>query len=187
MRRRLFFIIAGLSAILFVILAGIWIRTFVTEDDVRIVKGRFGAKTFHVLQVRWGGDFAHIQFVRTDNPFSYQFLVPSTVWRAGDVEIIRGSRDPSPQGITSWIWWDHYVDHQTYGPQSEVWRIQLRPWLPMLASAILPAILLKRFITRRREGRAGHCIHCGYDLRATPGRCPECGTVPASATGPIAT
>jgi hypothetical protein len=45
----------------------------------------------------------------------------------------------------------------------------------------LPGLLLLgetlyRQYQRRRAARAGCCRKCGYDLRATPLRCPECGT-----------
>jgi hypothetical protein len=60
-------------------------------------------------------------------------------------------------------------------------------WLPM-SMALCAAIMLEcrwRLPARRRRRRAlaGLCAACGYDLRGSVGRCPECGTQPVNATG----
>jgi hypothetical protein len=51
-------------------------------------------------------------------------------------------------------------------------------WLPTLAAAVLPVLWAWRWrVSAKRARRIAQCrcLRCGYDLRASPGRCPECG------------
>jgi hypothetical protein len=48
-----------------------------------------------------------------------------------------------------------------------------------VAFAVLPLGRLVRRTFSSRAARPGLCQHCGYDCRATPARCPECGNLPS--------
>jgi predicted amidophosphoribosyltransferase len=50
-------------------------------------------------------------------------------------------------------------------------------WTLLIMTGPLPAFRVLRRWRGRRNLEPGACPACGYDLRATPERCPECGTM----------
>jgi hypothetical protein len=59
----------------------------------------------------------------------------------------------------------------------------VRLLLVIALSSLLPALWIWLLIRdRRRATTAGCCPTCGYDMRASPQRCPECGAIRANAT-----
>jgi hypothetical protein len=64
---------------------------------------------------------------------------------------------------------------------------QVSYWELTAFFATLPAfwsVLTLRRRCHQRESASIPCPICGYDLRATPERCPECGAVPEKAAEP---
>ena len=59
--------------------------------------------------------------------------------------------------------------------------VEIPWWSLLLLFALLPAARWLVHLRRRSIARRGACPHCGYDLRATPDRCPECGAAPQDA------
>lgn len=61
-----------------------------------------------------------------------------------------------------------------------------RAWIPyplLVLLVFLPPVI--GWLQHRKARERQICEYCGYDLRATPERCPECGTETENGTGPI--
>ena len=75
-----------------------------------------------------------------------------------------------------------------YGQGSMLWNLVIPFWLLTTLTAMLPLleipILIRAFKKSLRQTQ-GRCLHCGYDLRASPTTCPECGLAVSCERPPI--
>jgi hypothetical protein len=84
-------------------------------------------------------------------------------------------------GDLGFVWECRNFD--THELRSTNFQAEAPTWFLVLVTALCPAVWAGFLVgERRRVSRAklGLCSSCGYDLRATPNCCPECGRVPAS-------
>lgn len=83
--------------------------------------------------------------------------------------------------VRGWTWWGF----ECYSSGPGRMAITLPLWLPFVLVTTPSVLLWAKDIRRRRRGRAGLCVKCGYPCRGhTPhAKCPECGTTPSTASG----
>jgi hypothetical protein len=49
-------------------------------------------------------------------------------------------------------------------------------WSLASVAALLPCVVAYRWLRRLRRAKLGLCVACGYDVRESHERCPECGS-----------
>jgi len=72
--------------------------------------------------------------------------------------------------------------HYVLLPPTVLWGATVPHWFVFVVTAIAPCTWIARRSLKRQRQANGHCQRCGYDLRATPERCPECGSLQTDST-----
>jgi hypothetical protein len=71
----------------------------------------------------------------------------------------------------------HRHQAQRHESRLQVMRVALPLWIFAIIFSALPLIRLRATLIRRARRARGLCVDCGYDLRESPGACPECGQI----------
>ena len=186
MIRRLFTAASALSFLLFIGTAMLWVRSYWTGDGI----------SWHHLAQRHAHDPDLADDPDLENTDVEHYRNISLFTGRGGILIQREESYWVPGQVNP-------LFHISSNPQQDVRPttgmlgfayksergatfISIPIWSAALATAVLPAIWLVRRVRVRMRLAPGCCRRCGYDLRASRDRCPECGTAIPSKAGAAA-
>ena len=159
-KRRLLNALVAASFVWVVALAGFCVRSYWRSEmlDARATGAGAGG---HVPLAYVASNRGHWQVGRFGHVHS---------WNAGPVGwSLHTYREALPSNLPEF----EYVNEP---PPDYHQFVKFPQWLPVVALSGLPGVWFVSWRRQRRRVRSGQCLSCGYDLHATPDRCPECGT-----------
>ncbi len=191
MKRKLAAIFLAVSLLVCVSVCVLWVRSYWHGDRVdAFVKGSAYRQTpvWMFALVSGNGGFGISQ------THGNAYYTDEETWRRvleRNPERRRSYYRPQPAVYPQWTpgqseWrWAGFQWTRSERLDLNSWSIQrsvvLPYWLPCLITAVPPALWMRARLVRSRSERRGLCPACGYDLRGTPQRCPECGREAATA------
>lgn len=171
-RRRLFAGVSVLALILCLAMVGLWVRSYWVADAFS-----YSQSQWSVFMESGGGQFRfeHVQAMPERDYVGYSGFSHSTDRADGPIRL--GQRMPGSRShFDRWGFW--IVTGERWGDYH--YSAFVPAWFVLMLLLSAPAYWLlgpRRQLKRWRK--LGRCERCGYDLRASPERCPECGMMRA--------
>jgi len=197
MRRHVLNLLTGLSLLLFIATAVMWVRSYrvwdgvgqwyrhtdatnyggyrvetrlvITFRGVESVDGSLGFGAYRWDQTKHSPAIFAVEWEPVPNVdrFGFDHIIPA----ARPARVAFGSADTRVRGGLGF----YSVTSPNWPVAGGLRAVDIPYYLVALVAAAGPAGRFAHALQRRRRGRRGLCPRCGYDVRATPGRCPECG------------
>ena len=176
MLRRLFTFASAVSLLLCGATVVLWVRSYRVGDEIAWTRALapgsnglnlvgFGSAAGHVaIYRRWGEEGASPGFQWERLPMPTGELYPMSAYSYAD------DREPLHESD----WSKFGIRHHFSGTHNHGCDGTMLPWAYVAVPTLVLPLLLLSWAVRPRI-KSGHCRRCGYDLRATIDRCPECG------------
>jgi hypothetical protein len=193
-----------LSLVLYVAVMVLWFRSYSTADTIAHASEGFpvrmiGLKSeeggisvmfsifeIHGSKAEWGWQTAEAnRYPSIPQPLSKTANGDVRIW--GKDRFQCSNRYPSiPQPLSKTangdvrIWGTdkfqcYRVTMKIEGARVSLYALVMPHWAWIILCLLLPGARAAALLRSRSRARSGCCLSCGYDLRASPERCPECG------------
>jgi hypothetical protein len=174
MKQKLFTLAAGLSAVLCAAGCVLWVRSYFYSEVWWRYAPPIGNRGYLVAAV-------------TSQPDTLDMAIDTSPWSVWGEYLPQGSHMSTPTPMAGETGY-HPLDLGSVrfslagfgvGRRQSLRWVRMPLSLVVLGTFILPAVWTRN-MRRRRLVRPSLCRQCGYDLRATPDRCPQCGAMAAN-------
>jgi hypothetical protein len=169
MKRLFLNTLTVLSLVLLAAVAVLWVRSHRAGDDIGYSGGA------HRYYIRTAGGEMSLELMRYDSErFPSKFAWDIHPERNGPLYGIR--RDTIGRRLGFYAGTAQIASAAGIIGAVRTWMVPM--WFPVAVTALVPALHIPaawRSRRRRQRSQRRLCPACGYDLRATPDRCPECG------------
>jgi hypothetical protein len=166
--------VVGVSGVLFLLTVGFWIASYDSKYTLTLTDG----SSYQVFAVSRGEMIISSTTLR-GVPAGLALLRGRWIWEKGPPgDLPWEVADPAPACDlpVGGFMFQRVASRE----ESRIFLLLPVPFVVALFG-LLPlagVMLIRRRRRRMRRAAAGLCMRCGYDLRATPEKCPECGATP---------